>query len=67
MHLKSDKCLESIKFKCTYSSERSLNIDNFFSLKKKLNDYVYNYGPKNIQSVIKYSLLFNLLKEELII
>ena len=26
-----------------------------------MNDYVYSYGPKNIQSVIKYTLLFNLV------
>ena len=39
----------------------------FFFIRNKINDYVYIYGSKNIQSFIKYTLLFNLLKRELII
>ena len=32
-----------------------------------MNDYVYIYGPKNKQSFLKYTLFFNLPKQEPII
>ena len=37
----------------------------FFFVQNKIIDYVYTYGPTNIQSVMKYKLLFNLLKQKL--
>ena len=49
-----------------FSSERSLNDDKFCK-SKQINDYINIQDPTNIQSVIKYTLFFNLLRPELII
>ena len=50
---------------CT-NSERSLNDDNFFPFKTKLM-IMFIYCSTNIQSVIKYTQLFKLLKQKLFI
>ena len=46
---------------CTNSFERSLNYNKSFSFKKKINYYVYIQSLSNIQSVFKYTPLFNLI------
>ena len=48
-----------LKEKCTYSFERSFNDDKIFFFLNKINYYFYFQSRSNIQSVIKYTLVFN--------
>ena len=48
-------------------NSHSLSFFNIYLIfQNKVNDYVYIYGPTNIQSGIIYTLLFNILKQKII-